>query len=64
LLSPEGSWKLAGGIRHWICVEMAGAPAGVQELNSHAIHKQRTFQEEYVGFLQRYGVDYDGRYLW
>jgi len=27
-------------------------------------HKQRTFQEEYVEFLQRCGVDYDGRYLW
>ena len=27
-------------------------------------HKQRTFQEEYVEFLKRCGVDYDARYLW
>jgi len=27
-------------------------------------HRKRTFQEEYVGFLQRGGVEYDDRYLW
>ena len=27
-------------------------------------HKKRTFQEEYLEFLQRSGVDYDPRYLW
>jgi putative transposase len=27
-------------------------------------HRTRTFQEEYLEFLQRGGVDYDERYLW
>jgi putative transposase len=27
-------------------------------------HKVRTFQEEYVAFLKKYGVPYDERYVW
>lgn len=27
-------------------------------------HRTRTFQEEYIEFLRRGGVDYDERYLW
>ena len=27
-------------------------------------HRKRTFQEEYVEFLERSGVEYDKRYLW
>jgi REP element-mobilizing transposase RayT len=27
-------------------------------------HKRKTFQEEYVEFLRRYGIDYDERYVW
>ncbi len=27
-------------------------------------HRKRTFQEEYVEFLERSGVEYDERYLW
>ena len=27
-------------------------------------HRKRTFQEEYRAFLQKYGVDYDERYVW
>jgi putative transposase len=27
-------------------------------------HRTRTFQEEYRAFLQRYGVEYDERYVW
>lgn len=27
-------------------------------------HRKRTFQEEYVEFLKRYGVDYEEKYLW
>jgi REP element-mobilizing transposase RayT len=27
-------------------------------------HRQRSFQEEYVEFLQRSGVEYDERFLW
>jgi putative transposase len=27
-------------------------------------HRKQTFQEEYVGFLKRLGVEYDEKYLW
>ncbi len=27
-------------------------------------HRTRTFQEEYVDFLKRSGIEYDERYLW
>jgi putative transposase len=27
-------------------------------------HRVRTFQEEYLAFLKKYGVQYDERYLW
>ncbi|HYY15329.1 MAG TPA: transposase, partial [Gammaproteobacteria bacterium] len=27
-------------------------------------HRKKTFQEEYVAFLRRSGVEYDERYLW
>jgi putative transposase len=27
-------------------------------------HKKMTFQEEYRKFLERYGIEYDERYVW
>ncbi|NMA46568.1 MAG: IS200/IS605 family transposase [Lentisphaerae bacterium] len=27
-------------------------------------HRRRTFKEEFVEFLKRYGIDYDERYVW
>jgi REP element-mobilizing transposase RayT len=27
-------------------------------------HRTRSFQEEYVAFLKKYGVEYDERYVW
>ena len=27
-------------------------------------HKHHTFQEEFIMFLQKYGIDYDPKYLW
>jgi putative transposase len=32
--------------------------------NQRQHHAKRTFKDESVGFLQRYGIDYDERYLW
>ena len=32
--------------------------------NQSEHHRKRTFREEVRAFLQRYGVDYDERYLW
>ena len=32
--------------------------------NQHEHHRRKTFQEEYLAFLKKYGVDYDERYVW
>ena len=32
--------------------------------NQEDHHKVRTFQEEYLAFLKKYGVQYDERYVW
>jgi REP element-mobilizing transposase RayT len=34
----------------------------IQDQREH--HKTRTFQEEYLEFLGKHGVEYDERYLW
>ncbi len=34
----------------------------IQKQREH--HQQRSFQEEYLDFLQKHGVDYDERYVW
>ena len=32
--------------------------------NQHNHHKQKTFQDEYRAFLNKYEVAYDERYVW
>jgi putative transposase len=32
--------------------------------NQRAHHRQKTFQEEYLDFLNKHGIDYDERYVW
>lgn len=41
---------------------LAGVVRYIQNQREH--HRQRTFQEEYVEFLQKHGVEYDERYVW
>ncbi len=33
-------------------------------VNQKAHHRKRTFQEEYLDFLKKNGVEYDERYIW
>ena len=32
--------------------------------NQKEHHRKVTFQEEWLGFLNEYGIEYDERYLW
>lgn len=32
--------------------------------NQHAHHNKKSFQEEYRGFLKKYKVEYDEKYVW
>jgi putative transposase len=34
----------------------------IQSQREH--HRKKTFQEEYLEFLNQYGIEYDERYLW
>jgi len=34
----------------------------IQKQREH--HRQRSFQEEYLDFLQKHGIEYDERYVW
>ena len=36
--------------------------AYIQNQKEH--HRQRTFQEEYLSFLAKHGIEYDPRYVW
>ena len=36
--------------------------AYIQKQREH--HQKQTFQEEYLEFLQKHGVEYDERYVW
>ena len=33
-------------------------------LNQEEHHKNMTFQEEYIKFLEEYGIEYDPKYVW
>ncbi|MBV2247268.1 MAG: IS200/IS605 family transposase [Lentimicrobium sp.] len=32
--------------------------------NQHEHHRKKTFEEEYLAFLKKYGIAYDERYVW
>ena len=32
--------------------------------NQHEHHRIKTFEEEYLEFLEKYGVEFDERYVW
>lgn len=32
--------------------------------NQHEHHRKKTFKEEYIAFLMKYGIEYDERYMW
>jgi putative transposase len=33
-------------------------------VNQHEHHRTKTFQEEFIAFLERHGIEYDPRYVW
>ena len=41
---------------------LPNALAYIEQQEEH--HRQHTFKEEFIAFLERYGVEYDERYIW
>jgi REP element-mobilizing transposase RayT len=33
-------------------------------INQREHHRTKTFQEEYIAFLEKHGIEYDPRYVW
>ena len=46
-------------------VSRSALPAVIQYIKTQREHHaSKTFQQEYVEFLQKHGIEYDERYLW
>jgi len=55
-------WQDGYGV---LSVSKSNAPSVVKYIRDQREHpKTQTFQEEYLEFLKKHGVEYDERYLW
>jgi putative transposase len=46
-------------------VGISQQPQTMAYINSQAEHhRKRSFEEEFLGFLQKHGIEYDPRYVW
>ncbi len=46
-------------------IGVAGLPNTVAYIEAQAAHhRTKSFEDEFVSFLQRHGLDYDDRYIW
>ena len=55
-------WQRGYGIFSVGPAHLADAEKYVRDQEEH--HRKKTFQEEFREFLQRYGIEYDERYIW
>ena len=56
------SWQQGYGAFTVSASKIAAVKAYIAGQREH--HRKKTFQEEYVEFLQQSGIEYDERYLW
>jgi putative transposase len=60
--NPNFSWQAGYGI---FSLGQSQLPALLQYIdNQEEHHRNKGFKEELLEFLEKYGVDYDERYLW
>jgi len=55
---PVGYGVIRAGVRWYL----AGTVHDIEQQLEH--HRTRTFQEEYLAFLNKHGVHFDEKYLW
>ena len=59
---PAFAWQTGYGA---FSVSHSSAPAVVKYIRGQEEHHRRvTFQEEFISFLKKNGIDYDERYIW
>lgn len=62
LLTPERfEWQEGYGVFSYSQSQLDEVYKYIQNQEEH--HKKRTFKEEYLGFLQKFKVNYDERYI-
>jgi hypothetical protein len=62
--SQPKEFRVAGGYGAFT-VSVSQLDKTVACINSQETHRQKkTFQEEYLEFLKKHGVEHDERYLW
>ncbi len=60
--APKFQWQEGYGAFMVSRGNVAGVTKYIIGQEEH--HRKRTFQEEYVAFLDELGIEYDARYLW
>ena len=55
-------WQRGYGMFSVSPTHLADVEKYIRDQQSH--HEKKTFQEEYREFLDRYGIEYDERYVW
>jgi putative transposase len=56
------AWQTGYGA---FCVDHAGLEVVKQYIaNQEEHHRTKKFQEEYISFLEEYGMEYDERFMW
>ncbi|HMV51694.1 MAG TPA: IS200/IS605 family transposase [Blastocatellia bacterium] len=58
----EFAWQEGYGAFSVSKSNLPSVVAYIQSQRTH--HQQKSFQEEYLEFLQKHGVEYDERYVW
>ncbi len=61
LLQHHFEWQRGYGAFSYSRSQLDGVVKYV--LNQHEHHRKKTFKEEYLSFLEAFGIDYDKRYL-
>ena len=59
---PAFAWQAGYGV---FSLGQSQLPALIDYIDrQHEHHRTKTFQEEFVDFLDKYGIEYDEKYLW
>ncbi|MFN0122021.1 MAG: IS200/IS605 family transposase [Blastocatellia bacterium] len=62
LKKPLFSWQEGYGAFTVSASEIARVSAYIQRQEEH--HRKQSFQDEYLAFLKKSGIEYDEKYLW
>jgi REP element-mobilizing transposase RayT len=61
-LPTRFQWQEGYGAFSVSCSQIEKTVAYIR--NQEQRHRRKSFQEEYLGFLKKHGIEYDERYIW